>query len=72
MLIRYPTCSLKVHMASDFNGGFYGLDIDPSSSELYISDAVDFVQRGMVYRFAPDGVPSGYHPGGDIPGSLLF
>jgi DNA-binding beta-propeller fold protein YncE len=34
--------------------GFYALAVDPSSSELYVADAMDFVQRGRVYRFTPE------------------
>ena len=55
-----------------FNGGFYGLDIDPASSELYISDAVDYVQRGMVYRIAANGVPMDTLRVGISPASFCF
>jgi hypothetical protein len=36
---------------SSQNSSFYGLGIDPSNSDLYVSDAVDYMQNGVVYRF---------------------
>jgi DNA-binding beta-propeller fold protein YncE len=53
-------------------GWFYGLDVDRVSSEVYVSDAVDFVQRGMVYRFTPGGVPVDTFQAGISPGSFCF
>lgn len=32
-------------------GGFYGLGIDPYSGDIYLGDAIDQVQRGVVYRY---------------------
>lgn len=32
-------------------GGYYSLSIDPHSSDLYIADAIDQVQRGVIYRY---------------------
>ncbi|MCB9195544.1 MAG: YncE family protein [Flavobacteriales bacterium] len=33
------------------NSVFYGLGIDPNNSDIYITDAVDYVQQGRVFRF---------------------
>lgn len=32
---------------------FYGLGIDPRNSEIYVSDAIDYQQKGVVYRYSP-------------------
>ena len=53
-------------------GGFYGLEVDQLSSELYVADAIDFVQRGMVYRFNQEGIPVDTFKTGIAPGSFCF
>ena len=53
-------------------GGYYGLTVDPSNSEIYVSDAIDFVQRGMVYRFSPAGEPVDTFRAGIVPSSFCF
>jgi len=52
--------------------GFYGLEVDPYSSEIYVADAIDFVQRGMVYRYTPEGVPVDIFRTGIAPGGFCF
>ena len=28
----------------------YGLGIDPENGDIYLSDAIDYVQKGMIYH----------------------
>jgi len=53
-------------------GRFYGLEVDPLSSELYVADAVDFVQRGRAYRYSPQGMPVDTFRTGIAPGAFCF
>lgn len=41
-------------IAADF-AYCYGLAIDPESEDIYVSDALDFVQSGVVVRFSASG-----------------
>ena len=38
-----------------YNGTlYYGLTICPNSGDVYIADAIDYVQQGMIYRYSKD------------------
>lgn len=50
----------------------YGLAVDPHNSEVYVADAIDYVQSGVVYRLSGQGLPIEYLPGGDYSGGFLF
>ncbi len=34
---------------------WYGLGIEPSSGDVFVSDALDYVQRSSIYRYSADG-----------------
>jgi hypothetical protein len=52
---------------------FYGLGIDPSNGNIYVSDAVDYVQNGIVYQYDQvTASPLRSFTAGRIPGSFCF
>ncbi len=51
---------------------FYGLGIDPKNGTIYVSDALDFVQKGIVYRYMPNGTFINTFKAGIIPGDIYF
>ncbi len=51
---------------------FYSLAVDPNSSMIYTSDAIDYQQRGLILRFSPAGVFIDDYRAGIIPGKFVF
>ena len=52
---------------------FYGLDVHPVNGNVFVSDAIDFVQNGVVYRYnQANGLELKHYPTGRIPGSFSF
>lgn len=51
---------------------YYGLTINPVNSEVYIADAIDYVQNGVVLRYSPDGELLDEFYVGIIPRRLLL
>jgi YVTN family beta-propeller protein len=52
---------------------FYGLAIQPSNGNIFVSDAKDYVQNGEVFRYDQvTGAMLDSYPAGRIPGSFCF
>ena len=34
---------------------YYALGVDPRRGDIYVGDAIDYQQQGVVYRFSADG-----------------
>ena len=49
-----------------------GLTINPVNSEVYIADAIDYVQNGVVLRYSPDGELLDEFYVGIIPGAFCW
>jgi glutamine cyclotransferase len=53
-------------------GGFYSLGIDPLNSDVYIGDAIDHRQNGMVRRYSISGKLTDEFKVGITPGDFAF
>jgi hypothetical protein len=52
---------------------YYGLGINPSNGNIFVSDAIDYVQRGVVYQYNQvSGSLINSFTAGIIPGSFCF
>ncbi len=67
-----PELLIEGHSPVNGQAGFYALAVDPASSELYVADALDFVQRGRVYRFTPECQAVDTFQVGIGPGAFCF
>jgi DNA-binding beta-propeller fold protein YncE len=67
-----PELFIKSPYQGNTWAGYYSLDVDPLSSEIYVADAVDFVQPGRIYRFTPQGEPLDTFRSGIAPGAFSF
>ena len=57
----------------DAEGGlFYGLGVDPGNGDIYLADAIDYVQKGVLLRYETDGVLLDEWRGGIIPSGFVF
>ena len=50
----------------------YGLGVDPANGNIYVSDALDYQQQGVVTRFSGSGTPVDTFKAGIIPGRFCF
>ncbi len=51
---------------------YYGLTVCPRSGDVYVADAIDYVQQGMIYRYSKDGELIDEFYVGIIPGAFCW
>lgn len=51
---------------------FYALAIEPETSQIFVSDAIDYQQNGQIYIYSSGGEPVDSFKVGIIPGSFCF
>lgn len=51
---------------------YYGLTVDPANGEVYVADAIDYQQQGMIYRFSESGELLDQFYVGIIPGAFCW
>ncbi len=51
---------------------YYGLTVNPVNSEVYVADAIDYVQPGVVLRYSPQGELLDEFRVGIIPGAFCW
>ena len=49
----------------------YGVTIDEPRNELYLADAINFTERGFVYRYSMSGVVVDTIPAGIVPNAVF-
>lgn len=60
------------YFVSGTGKNFRAMATDPLTGELYVSDAIDFMSEGRVYRYSSAGAPVDSFEVGIIPGSFCF
>lgn len=69
---RIPEIPFIESTYTDTYGGFYSLSIDPKTSDVYVGDAIDHRQDGMVYRYSATGKLKDNFRVGIAPGYFIF
>lgn len=74
-IYRFPVTATSLPNEAYIEAGnknFYAIGPDPENSDLYVSDAVDYMQSGVVYRFNSSAVCTDTFNVGIIPNSFVF
>lgn len=51
---------------------YYGLTVNPVNGEVYVADAIDYQQQGMIYRYSSEGKLIDEFYVGIIPGAFCW
>ncbi len=69
---RLPEHAFITSENTSLYGGFYSLGIDPATSEVYVGDAIDHRQNGIVRRYSQAGTLIDEFKVGISPGYFAF
>ena len=70
--ISTMTLSDTFCITSEAQGLFYNMAVDPTTGDLYVADAKNYVMNGTVYRYSDDGLLLASFKAGIIPSAMLF
>lgn len=51
---------------------YYALTVSPADGDVYVADAIDYQQQGMIYRYSSDGLLLGEFYVGVTPGAFCW
>lgn len=51
---------------------YYGLTVNPVNGEVYVADAIDYQQQGVIYRYSPEGTLLDEFVAGITPGAFCW
>ena len=51
---------------------YYGLTVNPQNDEIYVADAIDYSQQGMIYRYSSEGILMDSFYVGVTPGAFCW
>ena len=51
---------------------YYGLTVNPRNGDVYVADAIDYQQQGIIYRYTADGEPVDEFYVGVTPGAFCW
>ena len=51
---------------------YYGLTVNPANGEVYVADAIDYQQQGVIYRYSPEGTLLDEFVAGITPGAFCW
>lgn len=71
MPVTAETIPVKPFLPSQ-NTLYYGLTVCPTSGDVYVADAIDYVQQGKIYRYSSDGKLLDEFYAGIIPGAFCW
>lgn len=72
---RMPINATAVPSSAFISGSghtYYALGIDPENSEVYLGDAIDYIQAGKTFIYNPQGIYLREFDTGIIPGEFYF